>query len=481
MNDSSSAFIDTIAFSKEWSDIELLQVRSRNMLFVATRYGRRFLLKTLRPEHADLTEYRLLHEKEFRLAVSLNHPNIAATYSYEEILLPCDTTSYKLPCIVQEYIDGLTLGEWLQTNPPQNLRGRLFSQLLDALEYLHGLQLVHHDLKPDNILITRNGSNLKLIDFGLSDTDDNAANRDNDPREDIRRLAPLMRLLFPKKYLLIRKRCAEGDYPNIAALRDAVENRKKIRSLYPLFLLVIVVIISSAILYVSHRERKAIIAEREQMLHELEKYDASAVRKWIPQTAADSASDVAAKFYACQKWEQQLEYVFEPARVRSLMQEYYAKGYSLQVISPEKASKSITRLTPELFILDRGYGMWDNTYIVKTDVGFKIDWEATVTFNPVSLYELEQTSEKIIQWRENHLRFSTSYKNDFWDQYWTSHSVYFYCQKQSKAAKALRELCADNKSHQVILKIKAVRTSDESYFEIVDFVKDGLSEYRMIN
>ena len=154
--ESSSDFIVPTDFSSEWHNIALIKSHSRTQVYTATRYGRRFVLKSLTPETASLTDYRLQQEQEFQLGIQLVHPNIAATYSLEEI----DGVGR---CIVQEWIDGVTLGEWLQTKPSKTSRERVLNQVLDALEYIHGLQLVHHDLKTDNILITRNGANAKLF------------------------------------------------------------------------------------------------------------------------------------------------------------------------------------------------------------------------------------------------------------------------------------------------------------------------------
>lgn len=78
------------------------------------------------------------------------------------------------PCIVIEYIDGLTLDAFLETKPSRQTRRKVIEQLVDALAYIHTKQVVHRDLRPSNILITRNGNNLKIIDFGLSDADDYA-------------------------------------------------------------------------------------------------------------------------------------------------------------------------------------------------------------------------------------------------------------------------------------------------------------------
>ena len=129
---SSSGFIEAAAYSSEWMDISLLQHRSHNIIYTASRYGRRFLLKGLAPEAAGFSDYRLAQEKEFRLGISVTppHPHIAAIYSLEDI-------PGAGRCIVQEYIDGLPLAEWLAGKPSAAARRRVLDQLLDALEYLH--------------------------------------------------------------------------------------------------------------------------------------------------------------------------------------------------------------------------------------------------------------------------------------------------------------------------------------------------------
>ena len=211
---SSSAFIQPGSFSKDWTGISCFQVRSRNALYVGTRYGRRFIIKSIKKEFRPYTEYQILHEKEFRLGISLAHPNIATTYSMEEV------ADLGL-CIVQEYVDGTTLGAWLEQKPSLELRKRAFLQLLDALKYIHSQQLVHHDLKLSNIMVTSNGNNVKLIDFGLSNTDDAVTAVSNDPKEDIRKLGEIIVSLFGNKYARMASKCLRGEFANIEQIEKA--------------------------------------------------------------------------------------------------------------------------------------------------------------------------------------------------------------------------------------------------------------------
>ena len=266
MDISDSGFIAPHTISTKWTDITLFQQRNHNMLYHAKRYGKCFVLKGLSADCQSLTDYIFLQEKEFAFGVSLNHPHIAETYSLEEV------EGYSR-CIVMEYVDGTTLAEWLTTNPSKAARQRVMMQLLDALEYIHSLQLVHHDLKSSNILITRNGQNVKLIDFGLSDTD--STSDSNDASIDLQLFGNILALLFPKRYRSIVHACQQGKYPNIAALKQAFHRQHIWRKSMPYLISIICVIICSLLLFqrvsIKVRERKMIDTINYHVIQEMSK------------------------------------------------------------------------------------------------------------------------------------------------------------------------------------------------------------------
>lgn len=143
-----------------FSNYEEIARGSTHVLFRARRYGRWYVLKGIRDELRTNPLYDEWLYKEYSVGVSLDHPAIVRVESLED-----DNVVGR--CIVMEWVEGQTLDQLRQGKSAADVRA-MFSQLLDAVGYLHHHGIYHHDLKPSNILVTSDGR-LKLIDFGLSD------------------------------------------------------------------------------------------------------------------------------------------------------------------------------------------------------------------------------------------------------------------------------------------------------------------------
>ena len=135
-----------------------------NILIRAKRDGRWWILKALAPAVRNNEVYQGLLQKEFDIIKHVQHPGIVEVTGIEEV----DGFG---KCLVMEWIDGVTLEKWLQQPHSKMERVHIANQLLVVLEFVHDMQVVHRDLKPSNMMVTRNGSVLKLIDFGLADAD----------------------------------------------------------------------------------------------------------------------------------------------------------------------------------------------------------------------------------------------------------------------------------------------------------------------
>lgn len=163
---SNSGFISQISIDQHpfFTQIKKIESGGFNQLYTANRLGKKWLLKGLKPEYQQQSLYVELLKKESDILLSLSYPYIVHSFGME--IIP------ELgPCIIMEYIDGTTLEEVLQKGITQKQKLKILDQIIEALHYIHEKQIVHRDLKPANILITYNGGNVKLIDFGLADTD----------------------------------------------------------------------------------------------------------------------------------------------------------------------------------------------------------------------------------------------------------------------------------------------------------------------
>lgn len=230
--------------SERFSSHSELPSKSYCRLCKVQRYGKWFVLKSLKAEYASDSVYNGLLDKEYQLMMQMNHPNVVRVYGMEE-----DAVMGR--CIVMEWVDGRTLEELLRENPSPELRRTICRQILDALSYCHAQQIIHRDLKPSNILITRNGNNVKLIDFGLSDSDgfailkepaytkayaapEQLAGEELDCRTDLYAFGLILQQLFPKQYERVVRKCLQPKRENrydsameVAAAMNTSNKRKR--------------------------------------------------------------------------------------------------------------------------------------------------------------------------------------------------------------------------------------------------------------
>ncbi len=128
-----------------------------------TVLGRTVAVKLLSSQGAADEATRARFLLEARVSSGIAHENVITTYDYGE--------QDGVPYMVLEYLTGQTLKDLLHSAEPLPLRRRvsLALQLARALAHVHSLQLVHRDVKPDNIHIDPQGR-LKLMDFGIVKT-----------------------------------------------------------------------------------------------------------------------------------------------------------------------------------------------------------------------------------------------------------------------------------------------------------------------
>lgn len=118
-------------------------------------------VKVLRHDFSNDEEFIRRFYREAQSATSLAHPNIVNIYDVGEE----DSTYY----IVMEYVEGQTLKQYIQQNSPVKVETALdiLQQLTSAIAHAHQNQIIHRDIKPQNILIDKNGT-VKITDFGIA-------------------------------------------------------------------------------------------------------------------------------------------------------------------------------------------------------------------------------------------------------------------------------------------------------------------------
>ncbi|MFR9524473.1 MAG: serine/threonine-protein kinase [Rikenellaceae bacterium] len=256
----SSEFFTTPTTSSSYSNFVLLHESGFNTLYSVEREGKRFVVKALKRQHRGDLLYESLLRKEFEIGYSLEHPNICKTLSFEQFPEVGNA-------IILEWLDGRTLEQYMteEGHRKEEIK-QIVVQLCQALGYAHKRQTIHRDLKPQNIIITHNGDNIKLLDFGLSDTDYHTTLKEPagsrryaapelqrgervDSRSDIYSLGVIIDELFEgqrsRKISKIVSRATAyypaERYPNAGSIATLLENRSS-GAIYVIMLMIIATI-----------------------------------------------------------------------------------------------------------------------------------------------------------------------------------------------------------------------------------------------
>lgn len=217
-------------------------------------FGKLHFLKQLKPELSGDIRYQEALRKEFETGYRLEHPHLVRYISLTD------------GGLLMEYVDGETLSHCLASHPnyfkSRRNTDKFIHQLLDVVSYLHAHQVLHLDLKPDNILLTRINNDVKLIDLGCCHTDTFADTQGYtnlyaapeqltgvmvDERTDIYAIGKIMQLL-PNHHILnkVAQRCTAENpadrYQSVAEIMKALSHWwKPLRVVLAITLLVVIV------------------------------------------------------------------------------------------------------------------------------------------------------------------------------------------------------------------------------------------------
>lgn len=215
--------------------------------------NRAYCIKRPKAAWRQSEDYMNLFRKEFTLGIELEHPNIVRYFDYGE--------DEKGPFIKMDYVDGESLEHFAAKHPAffesRKNRQRLLDELLDAMAYLHGKQMLHLDLKPSNILITNKGHHVKLIDLGFGWTEgflhDAGFSRDYSAPEQLRQQTDLIGAttdIYALGKIMQRFHLAKDSVVNHCLKEDSKERFQSIETLrkalqpkwWPLILMAVLVL-----------------------------------------------------------------------------------------------------------------------------------------------------------------------------------------------------------------------------------------------
>lgn len=241
--------------TEKWTEIEHLTEWDEEYydVYTAKKHGKWVMLKTLRLELKDDPKYQEMLEKEFDVRYDLAHPNIVMINDLEDV-----------PgvgrCIITDDVYGPSLRKLIdEEKVTEHHINQLKVQLVSAISYIQANHVVHRPIKPETIIFTETGQNLKLIDVGF---DQKSKLKPSLVSEDIYNYGMIVREALDKSGIQdpnlrsIANRCLDPNprkrYLSVESLRLAVEGRSsaKVYILVIGFLVIMLAILALMIIYV---------------------------------------------------------------------------------------------------------------------------------------------------------------------------------------------------------------------------------------
>ncbi|MDH5471948.1 MAG: protein kinase [Gammaproteobacteria bacterium] len=141
--------------------IDEISASSRSQLYLVedTDTNQRMIMKTPSVNFNDDPSYIERFHMEEWAGKRINNPNVMKTYEQKK--------PRNFMYFLVEYIEGITLSQWIKDHPKPDIKQvtNIINQIITGLRGIHRMEMLHRDLKPDNIIINEDGK-VKIIDFG---------------------------------------------------------------------------------------------------------------------------------------------------------------------------------------------------------------------------------------------------------------------------------------------------------------------------
>lgn len=227
----------------DFADLKLIYESryGNSRVFTARFNGKKVIVKALKEQYANDSKCRSLLHEEYDITSLLDHRFIRKAIDFVHVEGLGD-------CIVFEYIEGKSLAEHVRVGTLSEKQVKnVLVDVCDALSYMHRNQVVHCNLKPENIIVTPNDCRVKLIDLGAPKTEQDAdrellikemafvapeiiKGEDYDSRADVFSLGKIMEFIgernISKQFNAVATHCTqfskEQRYDSIGEVRTAI-------------------------------------------------------------------------------------------------------------------------------------------------------------------------------------------------------------------------------------------------------------------